>query len=307
MTNRSLFFALLTFLLMASAQEKSGVTDACQLLRPTKADISLPDWLLNEEKNFKRQGCWREHLHYGSKALQEAEQKKQTVVIMKLSLQMASSSFYLGDYVEADRLAEKGYSLAVSLKNNAGQIEGLYLLSAVARTRGNISAVELAEKALHLFRESDINDRSLEGKVYMNLGAALSDIEPGDLVYARQYLQKAYILFLDLNHKQDTLRAGLRLVRVDYLLDQYDRALKFLESLSLLVDDPRSEMLYGYQMAKVLHRLKQWDEAGSYAIKARKLASELNAKKDEERLESLLIAINQRRFVEEPEVETKDK
>ena len=299
MANRSVYRLLAVCLLMLLVRAQAQQVEGCQNLLPPKADTSLSGWLLQKEKAFKQQGCWQQHLDYGVKALQEAEKQQQSRVVMKLSLQLASSSFYLGQYAKAQSLAEKGYSLAVTHNDIDAQIEGLYLLSAVARTQQSPTAIELSEKALYLYRQQPFSDKPLEAKIYMNLGAAYSDVPPPDLDFSRQYLQKAYILFLDQEQQHDALRAGLRLVRVDYLLNQLDRAQKFLESLSLLVDNPRSEMLYGYQMGKVLHRQKQWGEAGSYAIKAKKLAVELDASKDMERLDALLIAINQRRFVEE--------
>ncbi len=301
-----LFILVLSVSIYLPGAEPEG----CDRLHPSvKTGTSMLEWLLLEEHNFKRLGCWKQHLQYGEKAIKEVETGKQPEpgqqpepvqqqkLVMRLSLQMASSSFYLGNYEKAQQLADRGYQLAIRLRDKRRQIEGLYLLSAIARSLGRTKAIELAEQSLMLYRQSAIQDKQLEAKVYMNLGAAFSDVSPPLLDKARHYLQKAYQQFLDEQHTPDALRAGLRVVRVDYLQNQLDSAHKRLNTLKVLVDTPRAEMLFAYQMAKVLHRQKQWGDAAFYANKAKRLAHTLNARKDGQRVNELLKAINERRFL----------
>lgn len=137
----------------------------------------------------------------------------------------------------------------------------------------------------------------LEGKVYFNLGAALSDTYPQQLEKSKQYLQQAYLLFVANKRNHDALRAGLRWVRVEYLQEHYKEALKLLKSFSHWVEGPRLQMLYDYQLAKVLHRLRQWQEADKLAQSALKKAEKLNATRDKERMTNLLNAISNKTFL----------
>ena len=284
---------------LLSGQALSVPVSQCDALQPpAKTGISLARWLLQEEKSFKELGCWQKHLGYGLKALEESRKNKQAEVEigieMELSLQLASSSFYLGDYPQAQTLSETGYQLAVQQGNTKAQVEGLYLLSAVARAQGRREdAISLGKSAVN-----KASDAESLAKASMNLGAAYSDISPKDLKQAKWHLDIAYQTFLKLEKKNDALRAGLRLVRVDYLQDKLDEAHKRLVDLAPLVYTPRGEMLYHYQMAKVLHRKSLWQQAKAYAENAKKQAAKLAAKQDKERIESLISAIIQQRFVD---------
>ena len=289
-------WALLPLLLVCPVQAKEP--EVCSTFRPPiSGDETLGHWLLREDRALKDKGCWHKHLELGTTALAESEQKGDNRTIMLLSLQLASSSFYLGDYDHSFKLAARALREGRQQQNKAVQAEALYLQSAIARAKGQPDAVSLAEDALTILQKERMDDPVLEGKVHFNLGAALSDIPPKKLNQSKQHLKQAYSLFVANKRNHDALRAGLRWTRVEYLQGHYPEALKLIKSLELWVDGPRSKMLYNYQLAKVLHRLKDWRKANHYAMEALKLAETLDASRDKARIDTLLLAINQHRFV----------
>lgn len=275
----------------------------CAAIKPPKSGKEpLIHWLLNNgSSELKEHGCWEKHLELGNLALIQTDKKKDARSIMQLSLQMASSAFYLGDYDHSFKLAESALEDSRQLKDTVAETEALYLLSANARARGEPGAVALAQEALSVFQKASLDDPVLEGKIYFNLGAALSDTSPQQLDKSKQYLQKAYRLFSANQRSRDALRAGLRWVRVEYLQANFEEALKLFKSFgdhfSKDVEGPRLQMLYDYQYAKVLHRLSQWREADARAQNAMKLAEQLNTTKDRERIEKLLKAIRAKTFL----------
>ena len=270
----------------------------CIAIQPAKhARGSLVHWLLEKGTWLKQHGCWRRHLELGDAALRQADGVRDARPVMLLSLQMASSSFYLGDYDHSLKLAKSALQAALQQKDSAAETEALYLQSAIARAKGEAAAVTLAEQSLSVFHKSMLDDQVLEGKVYFNLGAALSDTYPQQLDKSKEYLQQAYLLFVANKRNNDALRAGVRWARVEYLQEHYDEALKLLRSFTYWVEGPRLKMLYDFQLAKVLHRLQRWQEADALVQSALNLANELDARRDKERIEVLLAAIRKKSFV----------
>lgn len=284
--------------LLITSTLQSGEPEKCVSIKPPKNAInSLIHWLLDKEPWLKQHGCWKKHLELGGLALKQADKTRDARSIMLLSLQMASSSFYLGDYDHSLKLAESALQAARQQKDSAAETEGLYLQSAVARAKGEPVAVIFAEQSLSVLQKSMLDDPVLEAKVYFNLGAALSDTPPKQLEKSRRYLEQAYLLFVANKRNNDALRAGLRWVRVEYLQGHYHEALKLLKSFTHWVEGPRLEMLYDYQLAKVLHQLQRWQEAEIAVREALRLANQLDARKDRDRVESLLAAIQEKSFL----------
>ena len=285
------------FLIIACTLQ-ANEPEQCATIRPPKhATASLTQWLLDKGSWLKQHGCWKTHLKLGGAALKQADKVRDARPVMLLSLQMASSSFYLGDYDHSLKLAESALQAAQQQKDSVAETEALYLQSAIARAKGEPAAVTLAEKALSMYQKELIDDQVLEAKVYFNLGAALSDTYPQQLDKSRKYLQQAYLLFVANKRNHDALRAGLRWGRVEYLQGRYKEALKLLQSFSHWVEGPRLQMLYDYQLAKVLHRLSRWQEADTLARSALKNAKNLDAARDLERIKILLDAVSNKSFL----------
>lgn len=241
---------------------QANEAEQCTAVKPPEqATDSLVHWLLNKGTWLKQHGCWAKHLELGAAALKQADKVHDARAVMLLSLQMASSGFYLGSYDHSLKLAESALQEAQQQKDSAAETEALYLLSAIARVKGEPAAVTLAERSLSVLQNSILDDQVLEGKVYFNLGAAFSDTDPQQLNKSKQYLQQAYLLFVANKRNSDALRAGLRWVRVEYLQGHYEEALKLLRSFTHWIEGPRLKMLYDFQLAKVLHRLQRWQEA----------------------------------------------
>lgn len=284
--------------LIISCTLQTNELEQCATIKPPKhATDSLVHWLLDKEPWLKQHGCWKKHLELGAVALKQTDKIRDARPLMLLTLQMASSSFYLGDYDHSLKLAESALQAARQQKDSTAETEALYLQSAIARAKGDPIAVTLAEQALSVLQKSMLDDQVLEGKVYFNLGAALSDTYPLQLDKSKHHLQQAYLLFVANKRNGDALRSGLRWSRVEYQQGHYEDALKLLRSFTHWVEGPRLEMLYDFQLARVLHRLQRWQEAEALAHSALKLANRLGATRDRERIEHLLTAIGKKSFL----------
>ena len=288
---------LITCTLQANEPEQCGA-----IKPPKQAMDSLAHWLLEKGSWLKQRGCWKKHLELGAVALKQADKIRDARSIMLLCVQMASSSFYLGDYDHSLKLAESALKSARQQKDSVAETEALYLLSAIARAKGQPAAVTLAEQALSVLQKNMLDDPVLEGKVYFNFGAALSDTYPQQLSQSKKYLQQAYLLFVANKRNGDAFRTGLRWTRVEYLQGHYEEALKLLRSLTYWIEGPRLQMLYDFQLAKVLHRLQRWQEADDFAHNALKLAKRLDAVRDRERIERLLEVIRKKSFLPDSDV-----
>lgn len=263
---------------------------------PVETSVSS-QWLIDHEAMFKQSGCWSKHLELGYQALDKSRQQKKVAEVMKLSLQMASSEFYLGNYDLCYRLCAEALVLANQLQDVQGKIEALYLQSAVMRAKHLPQAIPLAAQALAVLKHNSLEQSPLAGKVHFNLGAAYSDASQPNLLKAEEQLLKAYKIFIAQKQGNDALRAGLRRVRVAYLSDNLLQAQELLQPLKKLVDSPRGQMLYDYQVAKVLHKVQDWEKAQRLAETALNAAEQLDAAKDQQRINLLLRAIEQKQVL----------
>lgn len=291
--------ALLLFPVSLLAGPASAEPARCLEMAPLVDDqVDLVSWLLKEGESLKKAGCWLTHVRLGEQALKEAAKKHRLVDRTRLAIQLASSHFYLGQYQQAKALAEEARVSADRQFLWKELIESLYLLSACERVAGHPDAVKLAKEALGILEKKVPDQLFLRAKVLYNLGAAYSDGEDKDLPRARAALQEANSIYRQLDQPYDVVRTGLRLARVDYLKKNYASAFKEAKSLEPLLSDPRSHMLYHYQLGKILHRQKKWSQARSEAQQALSYARSLEARADQDRCEKLLEAIRSKTFVD---------
>ena len=270
----------------------------CQSLQPSAADrLSLPEWVLGSGSVLKRQGCWKSHIHWGERALEEVRKGKQFSQERALLLSLASSYFYLGEYTFCLSFAKAAETLSDPKKDWRSIVESLYLQSAVARVKNDGRAVSLAEEALAIIDRQKKPAPFLRGKVLYNLAAALTDGKERSLERAREALMNAETLFRETGNQYDVVRTVIRLARVSYLQGHYNQALTRLNGIQFQLGPPRTRMLFYQQRAKVLLAMKEWQKAEEDAEKAKELAMALDASKDLDRIVLLQKRIHERSTV----------
>ena len=270
----------------------------CQSLQPSTADrLSLPEWVLGSGSVLKRQGCWKSHIHWGERALEEVRKRKQFSQERALLLSLASSYFYMGEYTLCLSFAKAAETLSDPKKDWRSIVESLYLQSAFARVKNDGRAVSLAEEALAIIDRQKEPAPFLRGKVLYNLAAALTDGKERSLERAREALMNAETLFRETGNQYDVVRTVIRLARVSYLQGHYNQALTRLNGIQFQLGPPRTRMLFYQQRAKVLLTMKEWQKAEADAEKAKELAMALDARKDLDRIVLLQKRIHERSTV----------
>lgn len=272
-------------------QADSTEPEYCKLLRPSALDrLALPEWLLGSGDILKQQGCWVSHSRLGEEVLARPDLRED--LRGRLALSLASSAFYLGDYDRCLGLALSARQLVDNQKSPQRQlrarVESGYLRSAVARVRKQPEAVPLAEQALKMAKAEPDSDDFLVAKSLYNLGAALTDVEPVDLVRAYQAFVEAEKRFRFAGSQYDVVRSVIRQARVLYLQADYHGALNRLNSITDQLGRPRGKMLFYYQRAKIYKALKRWQDAKADIDIALELASMLGADQDQRRIRELL-------------------
>ena len=285
---------------MTGCTHQPSVESRCSGIKPPATrDGAFVQWVISEGEAFKRLGCWKEHIHWGEEAINIASQAGDNKAMMALSIQLASTYFYLGDYQKCEDSARAANKAAIALDDRIAEVQSLYLLSAAHRARGDSQSVRFAEQALRLCERYVPDDKALKAKVLFNLAAAESDVKPVQLDKAAIHLKDAGCLFKEEGKSHDVLRVGFRLARVQYLRGNYSEANKTIAGLKSYEKSPRNEMIYLYQLAKIEHRQSKWQEAAVSGNQAYRLAVQLDAKKDIERIKLLMAAINKHRFINE--------
>ena len=272
-------FLCCSWLLFCSGCAINSQQEPCATLAvPVKKDDAFVHWLINEEEGFKRKGCWLQHVELGDEAIEIARKEGDKAAVMTLSIQLASTWFYLGNPEKCKELALSAHGIAIEQGDRKSEVTSLYLLSAAERAQNNIQAVKTAEHALALCTRYLPDEQGLKAKVLYNLAAAESDIKPAHLNQAEEHLREAAVLFEKAGKDYDVLRVGLRLARVEYQQGSYSQAEKTVKALRQYTKSPREEMIYYYQLAKIQHRQKKWQLAGESGSKASEIAKKLNAK-----------------------------
>ena len=260
----------------------------CQSLQPSISNQqSLDEWMTGPGFSLKYHGCWKSHIDWGHKGIEAARRKKNVHNERALLISLASSYFYLGDEEQCLTMAKQAQSLSNPDRDWAVIVESLYLLSAVARVRNQKEAVKLNEQALTILEKQSVPSPFLRGKVLYNLAAALTDTDYTDSQRASTALQEAETLFRQTGSQFDVVRTVIRLARVDSLDGNNHQALKRLNQVQFQLDTFRTRMLFYYQRAKVFLALKHLEEAFRDVERAEELSISLDARKDNQRIQSL--------------------
>lgn len=226
-----------------------------------------------EFPQLRDQEAWEEIVVSGEKALESASKEE----AVQIHGHLASSYFYQGNFAEAALHAALCYEIACELEDLDQEVHGLYLLSAVARAEGEfIEAKTIALEALPLSRGE------WKAKVLFNLGAAEMDDPQGNLSAAQIYLDEAMTLF---ECSDDRQRTAIRLAKIYLMLGKAEKGREILDEIIPEIQSKRILMHAEYLAAQIERAQGNKEEARTLAQKALIKAKDLQAKKDEMRIE----------------------
>jgi tetratricopeptide (TPR) repeat protein len=247
-------------------------------------------------KNFEtlaKSEKWNEILSQGTLALAAAEKANRPRDAAKICAQLTSTTFYLGDYPQALRYANRCHELSEEFEDPSLFLRALYLESAVYRAFGAKDAhyfrlaVDVGEQAVHLYSKSGIDDEPLKGKIYFNLGAAHADNPSGDLQKAASCYFTAIDCFKNSRANDDLVRTNIRLGKVHLLQKNYDLAQKVIDRIRPEITSERIAMHADYLEAQVKLATNDRETAMILIERGLARAKALSAKEDEQRFLSL--------------------
>lgn len=258
---------------------------------------SLKNYLIHFDQ-LKKNENWIEIIQLGSQALLDPfislNQKA------KIHAQLASCSFYLGDYENCLSHAQNCLSLSEKLDDSSLVIRAFYLLSAHKRAEGN-QYLEINPKlSKHYFEEArSLIDQALEhlnycsddfmkAKVLFNAAAADSDDPYGNLERAIERYQKAIEIYTSLRAYDDVARASIRLAKVYLLQKRYKDLLCILKGIDVVSLPLKTKVHYQYLEAQYYASLQQPEKAKSILQEAIETAENLKMETDLKRLEALM-------------------
>ncbi|MCH1430941.1 MAG: tetratricopeptide repeat protein [Chlamydiales bacterium] len=201
-------------------KEVSGVFSSqggtCSLA--TECEIAEKEFFQQLEV-LKRESNWNRIIELGKRVIQlrGPEAKEADLWIY---LELASMSFYKGDYEAVKGFSVRAEELAQSSGNYEALISSLYHHSAYTRALADkeednelkqiffAQAVELAQRAFSIVDR--FPDTMLKAKVYFNLGAAHADNPEGDAQKALDCYQKAKTICEDQQQWDDYMRTAIR-------------------------------------------------------------------------------------------------
>lgn len=234
-------------------------------------------------ENLAKEDKWEEIISRGMEALQEAHGEDEA----KICAQLTSTFFYLGNYNQALHYACRCRELSEYFDDPSLFLRALYLESALHRAQGAFAeAVQIGKTALQLYREKNLAQASLLGKIHFNLGAAYADNPLGDLELAMEHYNQAFLCFQI--GESDWIRTSIRLGKVYLLQRKFDLTQHIIDQIAPLIQTERIAMQLDYLNAQLLLALDNKDKAFEAAQAGLAKAKTLNAKEDEMRFISLL-------------------
>lgn len=254
-------------------------------------------------KNFEilsKSEKWEDIIAQGAVALDVAKKSNRYSDEAKISAQLTSTAFYMGNYDQALIFATRCHELAEKFEEPYLFIRALYLESAVHRALAAkekdekaqqacyLLAVEICEKASSVYSKMDIKNLPLKGKIFFNLGAAHADNPKGCLDRAESCYIIALECFKGSNATEDVIRTSLRLGKIYLLQNQFDRCQQILNEMRPLISYERISMQADYLEAQLKFAMNDFNEALRIASTGLEKARILGAKEDELRLSSLL-------------------
>ncbi len=267
-----------------------------QFIQSVDDSIRIIETYFKNFESLTKSEEWNEILISGTAALEAARKSGRPQDEAKIYVQLTSAAFYLGDYDQALVYANRCHELSEKFEDPALFVRALYLESAVHRaTAGKngeqasyMRAVQVAEEALTVYQMKGIDNSSLQGKVYFNLGAAHADNPEGDLVKAGVAYAKALQCYTLAHATDDLIRTSIRLGKVYLLQKRYDLTQKVINEVRPQIETERLAMHVDYLEAQLKIAVDDVDEAIKIAKTGLVRAQALGAKEDESRFISLL-------------------
>ncbi len=229
---------------------------------------------------------WEEIIAEGTAALDTAVKEDRLYDEAKICAQLTSSSFYLGDYAQALLYANRCHELSESFTDPSLYLRALYLESAVYRAQKDFDrAVEVAEGALRLYEDKELDTPQLLSKIYFNLGAAHADNPNGNLKEA----VRCYSTALECAPTpDDRIRTSIRLGKVYLIQKNFDLSQEIIDQVRPQITNDRLAMHADYFEAQLKAAMNETDAAILLANRGLARAITLGAKEDESRLKALL-------------------
>lgn len=260
------------------------------MIRILFALLTLP--LASEEAYFTRFEAlakaekWEEIIAEGREALAIAVTENSLYNEAKICAQLTSSSFYLGDYAQALLYANRCHELSESFTDPSLYLRALYLESAVYRAQKDFDrAVEVAEGALRLYQDKELDNPQLLAKIYFNLGAAHADNPSGNLNEAVH----CYSTALECAPTpDDQIRTSIRLGKVYLLQKDFAHSQEIITQVRPQITNERLAMHADYLEAQLKAAMNETEAAILIANRGLAHAINLGAKEDESRLLILL-------------------
>lgn len=221
----------------------------------------------------------------------------------KISSNLTSTYFYLGNYSKAQIYSQRCRVLSKEFSDLKLYVRALYLESAVNRAiagKANktqkqqelyAKAVSIANEALEVYHLQKLDDQGLQGKIFFNMGAAHADNPTGDLIKASECYQKALDCFEN-TCPDDFARTQNRLAKVLILQKKYTQAERIIASLRNSNLSQRLTMHTELLESQFKLELGQKEAAKNLAQKGLAIAKALNAQEDANRFISLIQKID---------------
>ncbi|MBS0585656.1 MAG: hypothetical protein JSR76_05080 [Verrucomicrobia bacterium] len=290
------FFVLLAFTSVYTTHALHGE------MRQTEESLSISDAVIRAYfesfKTLSKAEKWAEILSQGSIAIEAAKNSNRESDEAKIAAQLASTSFYLGNYEEALLYARRSYRLAEKFDDPTLFMRALYLESAIYRALAPkedaeeqvtyARAVTIAEQAANTYSKMGVENNNLKGKIYFNLGAAHADNPKGSLEEAKSAYEIAIACFEIVGAVDDVIRTTIRLGKVHFLQKEYEECQQVINEIRPLIASERLAMQTDYLEAQLKFALHDFEEALKVATIGLERARALGAKQDEARLLSLL-------------------
>jgi tetratricopeptide (TPR) repeat protein len=209
---------------------------------------------------------------------------------------LASTYFYRGAqfYKDANHHAQLCIKIAKDVPLPKLQVRGLYLLSATNRAlKQFVDALSMAQCAIEVYEQHQLNDQTLLGKVYFNYGAAADDNPDGDLNLARDKYLRALECYKATNVSDDILRVVTRLINNSAKCKDVVFANKMLMEISpeMLNLSQRSSGHYYLALSRLNKLEEKTDDARLNAEKSAEIAGRLNAPSDLKRAQDFLLTL----------------
>ncbi|MCH9633397.1 MAG: hypothetical protein S4CHLAM7_01220 [Chlamydiae bacterium] len=257
---------------------------------------------------LKEMENWSEILILGNQAL--IDNLMTEVQKAKTHAQLASCSYYLGDYDGCAKHANSCLEISECLDDPNMIMRALYLLSAYKRGEGNKNASVDPKQADQYFKEArSLIDKALQcfdyckddfikAKVLFNAGAAHSDDPHGDLEIAIPKYQEAIKIYQSLEEYDDFARTSIRLGKVFLLQKRYAELLDLLNKMDISLLPTKTKVHYKYLEAQYFVAMLDYPKAQLVLLDAINDATNLGMETDLSRLTLLLNSIQRLSFEE---------